>query len=87
MANPQPDHFTKISNELMEQLPFFKFNGTNWIGSAIAISDVTNLSSTLSGYQTSSAFNTAVGSANCTAYETPYWSSVAGKFFCQAINV
>ncbi|WP_168196420.1 tail fiber domain-containing protein [Bdellovibrio sp. NC01] len=66
---------------------FFKFNGTNWISSAIAISDVTNLSSNLSGYHTTAAFNTAVGSANCAAYETPYWSSVAGKFLCQAINV
>jgi phage replication O-like protein O len=28
MANPQPDKYTRISNELMEQLPFFKFNGT-----------------------------------------------------------
>ncbi|QDK37990.1 tail fiber domain-containing protein [Bdellovibrio sp. NC01] len=66
---------------------FFKFNGTNWTPAAIAISDVTNLTTTLSGYQTTSAFNTAVGSANCAAYETPYWNSVAGKFLCQAINV
>lgn len=28
MANPQPDQFTKISNELMENIPYFKFNGT-----------------------------------------------------------
>lgn len=28
MANPQPDQFTRISNELMEQIPKFKFNGT-----------------------------------------------------------
>lgn len=27
MANPQPDEFTKVANELMEQVPFFKFNG------------------------------------------------------------
>ncbi|QDK36735.1 tail fiber domain-containing protein [Bdellovibrio sp. NC01] len=65
----------------------FKFDGTKWSPSAIAIADVTNLSSTLTGYQTTSAFNTAVGSANCTSYETPYWSSVSGKFLCQAINV
>jgi phage replication O-like protein O len=28
MANPQPDQFTRISNELMEAIPMFKFNGT-----------------------------------------------------------
>ena len=28
MANPQPDQFTKISNELMEVVPYYKFNGT-----------------------------------------------------------
>ncbi len=28
LANPQPDQFTKISNELMEHLPLYKFNGT-----------------------------------------------------------
>jgi phage replication O-like protein O len=28
MANPQPDKFTKISNELMESIPKYKFNGT-----------------------------------------------------------
>lgn len=28
MANPQPDEFTKVANELMDQVPFFKFNGS-----------------------------------------------------------
>lgn len=28
MANPQPDKFTKISNELLEQVPKFKLNGS-----------------------------------------------------------
>ncbi|MFK4167666.1 replication protein [Paenibacillus lautus] len=28
MANPQPDQFTKVSNELLEQVPKFKLNGT-----------------------------------------------------------
>lgn len=28
MANPQPDKFTRISNELMEAVPKFRFNGT-----------------------------------------------------------
>ncbi|WP_374028666.1 tail fiber domain-containing protein [Bdellovibrio bacteriovorus] len=66
---------------------FLKYSGSQWVNSAIAISDVTNLSSTLSGYLTTAAFDTAVGSANCAVHETPYWSSVAGKFLCQAINV
>ncbi|WP_413613227.1 beta strand repeat-containing protein [Bdellovibrio sp. HCB-110] len=66
---------------------FLKFDGTQWLGSAIAMSDVTNLNSTLSNYHTVAAFNSAVGSANCAAYETPYWNSVSGSFQCQAINV
>jgi phage replication O-like protein O len=28
VANPQPDRFTMIANELLEQVPKFKFNGT-----------------------------------------------------------
>lgn len=28
LANPQPDNFTRISNELMENIPLYKFNGT-----------------------------------------------------------
>ncbi len=76
-----------VSNVAPSNGQFFKFSGTKWTASAIAISDVTNLSSTLAGYQTQAAFNLAVGSANCAAYETPYWSSVSGKFLCQAINV
>ncbi|CAM3878252.1 replication protein [Cohnella lubricantis] len=28
MANPQPNRFTKISNELLEHVPRFRFNGT-----------------------------------------------------------
>ncbi|MDG0815493.1 tail fiber domain-containing protein [Bdellovibrio svalbardensis] len=78
---------TTLSTSALTSGQVLKYDGTNWINSAIAISDVTNLSTTLSGYQTVAAFNTAVGSANCTTYETPYWNSVAGKFLCQAINV
>ncbi|XGC80312.1 tail fiber domain-containing protein [Bdellovibrio bacteriovorus] len=66
---------------------FFKYNGTNWVGAAIGITDVTNLSTTLATYQTTAAFNSAVGSANCAAHQTPYWNSVSGSFQCQAINV
>ncbi|XGC81471.1 tail fiber domain-containing protein [Bdellovibrio bacteriovorus] len=66
---------------------FLKYNGTNWVSAAIAISDVTNLTSTISGLQTSAAFNSAVGSANCAAHQTAYWNSVSSSFQCQAINV
>lgn len=66
---------------------FMKFSGTEWAKSSITIGDVTNLNSSLSGLMPTATFNTAVGSANCAAYETTYWSSVAGKFLCQAINV
>ncbi|WP_374033151.1 tail fiber domain-containing protein [Bdellovibrio bacteriovorus] len=76
-----------VSNSAPTSGHFMKFSGTEWASSAIAIGDVTNLTSSLSGLLSSASFNTAVGSANCAAYETAYWSSVAGKFLCQAINV
>ncbi|WP_413943352.1 tail fiber domain-containing protein [Bdellovibrio sp. HCB-162] len=76
-----------ISNTAPTNGHFLKFNGTQWGSSAIAISDVTNLSATLATYQTTAAFNTAVGSANCAAHQTPYWNSVSGSFQCQSVNV
>ncbi|MEK2645806.1 tail fiber domain-containing protein [Bdellovibrio sp. BCCA] len=76
-----------ISNAAPANGQFLKYDGTQWLGSAIAISDVTNLNSTLNNYHTVAAFNSAVGSANCAAYETPYWNSVSGSFQCQPINV
>ncbi|WP_413944253.1 beta strand repeat-containing protein [Bdellovibrio sp. HCB-162] len=66
---------------------FLKFDGTQWIGAAIGMSDVTNLNSSLSNYHTVAAFNSAVGSANCAAHQTPYWNSVSSSFQCQSINV
>ncbi|MEK2644675.1 beta strand repeat-containing protein [Bdellovibrio sp. BCCA] len=76
-----------VSNTAPTTGHFLKFDGSQWGSSAIAISDVTNLTSTLSGYHTVAAFNSAVGSANCAAHQTPYWNSVSGSFQCQAINV
>ncbi|WP_413568707.1 tail fiber domain-containing protein [Bdellovibrio sp. HCB117] len=76
-----------IANAAPSANQFFKFDGSQWIGSAIAISDVTNLSATLATYKTNASFNTAVGSANCAAHQTPYWNSVSSSFQCQAINV
>jgi len=66
---------------------FMKYDGTQWAGAAIAMSEVTNLNSTLSTYHTIAAFNSAMGGANCAAYETPYWNSVSSSFLCQAINI
>ncbi|WP_350159202.1 hypothetical protein [Bdellovibrio sp. 22V] len=66
---------------------FLKYDGSQWASSAIAMSDVTNLNTTLSNYHTVAAFNAAVGSGNCAAHQTPYWNSVSGSFQCQAINV
>ncbi|WP_373998833.1 tail fiber domain-containing protein [Bdellovibrio bacteriovorus] len=66
---------------------FLKFDGAQWLSSTITMSDVANLNTTLTNYLTTSAFNTAVGSANCAAHQTPYWNSVSGSFQCQSINV
>jgi len=66
---------------------FLKFDGAQWVGTTIDMNDVNNLNSSLSGYHTIAAFNSAVGGANCAAHETPYWNSVSGNFLCQAINV
>lgn len=76
-----------VSNTAPTSGKFFKHDGAQWGPSSIEITDVNNLSTSLAGYHTTAAFNTAVGSANCAAYETPYWNSVAGSFQCQAINV
>ncbi|MEK2645993.1 hypothetical protein [Bdellovibrio sp. BCCA] len=74
-----------VSNTTPVTDQFLKYDGTQWLAAAIGMNDVTNLNSTLDTYHTISAFNTAVGSANCAAHETPYWSSVSGKFLCQTI--
>ncbi|WP_374078694.1 beta strand repeat-containing protein [Bdellovibrio bacteriovorus] len=76
-----------ISNLAPTNGHFFKFDGTQWGSSSIGMSDVANLNSTLGNYHTISAFNTAVGSANCAAHQTPYWNSVSSSFLCQSINV
>lgn len=76
-----------VSNTAPTNGHFFKFDGSQWGGSTIAISDVVNLSATLGTYHTIAAFNSAVASGNCAAHQTPYWNSVSGSFLCQAINV
>ncbi len=66
---------------------YMKFDGTQWLGSTISMSDVTNLNSSLSNYLTQSAFNSAVSTGNCLAHQSMYWNSVSSNFQCQAINV
>jgi len=80
-------HGVVVSSAAPTNGQFMKFDGTQWVGAAIGISDVTNLNSTLSNYHTVAAFNSAVGGANCAAHQTPYWNSVSSSFQCQAINV
>ncbi|MFV3408333.1 tail fiber domain-containing protein [Bdellovibrio bacteriovorus] len=77
---------TAVSNAAPASGNFLKYNGTAWTPSAIAQSDVTGLSATLSSYMTDAEFSTAVANAGCAAHETMYWNAVAG-FSCQAINV
>lgn len=66
---------------------FLKYNGAQWVSSAIATGDVTGLAATLSGYVTQSSFNTAVGDAGCSTGQTMYWSAGLGKFLCQNVDV
>ncbi|MFV3410068.1 tail fiber domain-containing protein [Bdellovibrio bacteriovorus] len=77
---------TAVSNAAPANGNFLKFNGTAWTPSAIAQSDVSGLSATLSSYMTDAEFSAAVANAGCAAHETMYWNAVAG-FSCQAINV
>lgn len=78
---------TSVSNTAPASGQFFKFNGTSWIPSNIAIADVTNLNTSLSSYLTQTAFNGYVASASCSVNQTLYWNSVGGNFQCQSINV
>ncbi len=77
---------TAVSNAAPANGNFLKFNGTAWTPSAIAQSDVSGLSATLSSYMTDAEFSAAVANAGCAAHETMYWNAVGG-FNCQPINV
>nr|BFD59537.1 hypothetical protein CKG001_16440 [Bdellovibrio sp. CKG001] len=76
-----------VSNSAPVAGNFLKYNGAQWTPSAIATSDVSGLATTLSSYLTQSAFNSAVGSANCSVNQAPYWNSVAGSFQCQNLGL
>ncbi|WP_374028910.1 beta strand repeat-containing protein [Bdellovibrio bacteriovorus] len=78
---------TALSVASLASGQFLKYNGTNWVNSAVATGDVSGLSATLSNYVTQSAFNGYVASANCTQSQTLSWNSVSNSFQCLAINV
>lgn len=50
------------------------------------ISDIINLSTSLSGKLDVSFFNTAVSNANCSSSQTAYWNSVLSQISCQNIS-
>ncbi|MGZ3842660.1 MAG: beta strand repeat-containing protein [Bdellovibrio sp.] len=64
-----------------------KFDGTNWGGASLGISDISGLNASLNSFLSQSAFNGYVSSAGCSVSQTMYWNSVAGNFQCQAISV
>jgi hypothetical protein len=78
---------TAVSSSAPSNGQFFKFNGTNWVPTAIASGDVSGLAASLSSYLTQSAFNGYVASAGCSVSQTMYWNSVSSNFQCQSINV
>jgi hypothetical protein len=61
---------------------FLKYNGTAWVNSAIAISDVTNLST-----QLADKIDASQMPANCGAGETLTFSSPTGTWVCSSITV
>lgn len=61
---------------------FLKYNGTNWVNSAMAISDVTNLTTQLSNKVDSSQMP-----GNCSAGSTLTFSSPTNNWSCTAIAI
>lgn len=57
------------------------------ITSALGYTPAANNDSRLTGALQQTSFNTYVASANCTAGQTMYWSSVSSSFLCQNISV
>ena len=64
-----------------------KFDGTKWLSSSLATSDITGLTSLLGTYQTTASFNAMVSSGACSPSKTMYWSSATGTFLCQDISI
>lgn len=75
------------------QIPAFNVDAQGRITSAsvnalsVTTSQISDLSTTLANYLTTSTFNTAVASGNCTANQTMYWNSVSSSFQCAAITM
>lgn len=61
---------------------FLKYNGTQWINSSINQSDISGLSTTLSGYVSQSQLP-----SNCSTGQTLTFSSPSGTFTCSAISI
>ncbi|WP_374029394.1 hypothetical protein [Bdellovibrio bacteriovorus] len=67
---------------------FMKYNGSNWLSAQLAIADVTNLSSTLSGLQTSVDAKVPYSQIPvCSASQTLIFISPVGGFSCTNISV
>lgn len=75
------------------QIPTFTVDAQGRLTSAsqnalsVSSSQISDLSTTLSAYLTTSTFNGYISSANCTASQTMYWNSVSSKFLCASISI
>ncbi|WP_168196448.1 tail fiber domain-containing protein [Bdellovibrio sp. NC01] len=73
---------TALSVSSLTTGQYLKYNGTNWINSAIAISDVTNLST-----QLGNKIDASQMPASCAANQTLTFSSPSGSWLCSAIAI
>lgn len=72
---------TALSISSLTSSDYLKYNGTNWVNSAIAVADVTGLSTSLSGKPDYTQFPI------CTAAQTLTFVSPAGGFVCTSIAI
>ncbi|MEK2644200.1 beta strand repeat-containing protein [Bdellovibrio sp. BCCA] len=72
---------TALSISSLTTSDYLKYNGTNWVNSAIAVADVTGLSTSLSGKPDYTQFPI------CTAAQTLTFVSPAGGFVCTSIAI
>ncbi|WP_413613048.1 beta strand repeat-containing protein [Bdellovibrio sp. HCB-110] len=72
---------TALSISSLTSSQYLKYNGTNWVNSAIAVADVTGLSTSLSGKPDYTQFPI------CTAAQTLTFVSPAGGFVCTSIAI
>ncbi|WP_413943972.1 hypothetical protein [Bdellovibrio sp. HCB-162] len=72
---------TALSISSLTGSQYLKYDGTNWVNSAIAVADVTGLSTSLSGKPDYTQFPI------CTAAQTLTFVSPAGGFVCTSIAI